>query len=130
MEVVNPSMMVSRLSGVSGLCGGWMNISSTPLGFWEYLGIYRAKRRSGGLPRWAQPTRARLGLLGMPPSAIPSFFQQLSLFYSRLYFYSSHDMCALLGVSCMICVFACFILCLKLSILAGHTYLREPKFMS
>ena len=27
----------------------------------------------------------------------------------------------------MICVFACFILCFKSSILAGHTYLREPK---
>ena len=35
-------------SGGSGLCGGWMNISSTPLGFLEYLGIYRAKRRPGG----------------------------------------------------------------------------------
>ena len=43
-----------------------MNISSTPLGFWEYLGIYRAKRRSGGHPWWAQPTRARLGLLACP----------------------------------------------------------------
>ena len=27
----------------------------------------------------------------------------------------------------MICVFACFILCFKSSILAGHTYLRGPK---
>ena len=35
--------------------------------------------------------------------------------------------CVLLGASCMICVFACFILCFKSSILAGHTYLREPK---
>ena len=43
-----------------------MNISSTPLGFLEYWGIYRAKRRSGGHPRWAQPTRARLGLLACP----------------------------------------------------------------
>ena len=25
-----------------------MNISSTPLGFWYFWGIYRAKRRSGG----------------------------------------------------------------------------------
>ena len=40
-----------------------MNISSTLLGFWEYWGIYSAKRRSGGHPRWAQPTRARLGFL-------------------------------------------------------------------
>ena len=43
-----------------------MNISSTPLGFWEYWGIYRAKRRSGGHSRWAQPTRARLGLVARP----------------------------------------------------------------
>ena len=53
-------------SGGSGLCGGWINISSTPLGFWEYQGIYRAKRRSGGHLRWAQPTRARPGFLCSP----------------------------------------------------------------
>ena len=50
----------------SGLCGDWMNILSTPLGFLEYWGIYRAKRRSGGHPRWAQPNRAHLGLLARP----------------------------------------------------------------
>ena len=37
-----------------------MNISSTPLGFLDFWGIYRAKRWAGGHPRWAQPTRARL----------------------------------------------------------------------
>ena len=42
-----PSEMVSRLDLVV-LEGGWMNISSTPLGFLEYLGIYRSKRRFGG----------------------------------------------------------------------------------
>ena len=62
----------------------------------------------------------------MPPSGIPAFFQQLLVFYSRLYFIR-HMICVLLGASCMICVFACFILCFKSSILAGHTYLREPK---
>jgi len=67
MEVVNPSMTVSRLDLCgSGLCGGWINISSTPLGFLKYLGIYRAKRRFGGHPRWAQSPRARLGLLARP----------------------------------------------------------------
>ena len=67
MEVVNPSMTVSRLDlGGSGLYGGWINISSTPLGFLEYLGIYRAKRWFGGHLRWAQPLRARLGLLAHP----------------------------------------------------------------
>ena len=94
MEVVNPSVMVFRLDLLfSRLCGSWMNISSTPLGFWYFGGIYRAKRQSGGTrgghvtsqifnlecwgiyrakrqwgghPRWAQPTRARLGLLDRP----------------------------------------------------------------
>ena len=57
MEVVNPSMMVSRLDlGGSGLCGDWINISSTPLGFLEYLGIYRAKRRFGGTQGGHNPT--------------------------------------------------------------------------
>ena len=47
-----------------------MNISSTPLWFLEYLGIYRAKRWNGGHPRWAQPTRARPGGL-CPPRGTP-----------------------------------------------------------
>ena len=46
---------------VSGTCGCWNCFSSTPLGFMEYWGIYRAKRRCGRPPRWAQPTRACLG---------------------------------------------------------------------
>jgi hypothetical protein len=29
----------------------------------------------------------------MPPSGIPSLFQQPSVFYLNLYFFSSHDMC-------------------------------------
>ena len=59
-----PSEMVSRLDlVVLDSAAAWINISSTPLGFWEYWGIYRAKRRSEGHPRWAQPTRAPLGLL-------------------------------------------------------------------
>ena len=48
-----------------------MNISSMPLGFLEYWGIYRAKRQSGGHPRWAQPTRAHLGLLARPGELSP-----------------------------------------------------------
>ena len=58
-------------SGGSGICGSWMNILSTPLGFLEYWGIYRAKRRSRGHPRWAQPTRARLCLLARPGRLFP-----------------------------------------------------------
>jgi hypothetical protein len=45
----------------------WLELcSSTPLGFLEYLEMYRAKRRCGRSPRWAQPTWARLGLLAHP----------------------------------------------------------------
>ena len=62
----------------------------------------------------------------MPPSGIPFFFQQLSVFYSRLYFYSSPDMCFAWSVLFDICL-CLFYFVFKSSILAGHTYLREPK---
>ena len=48
-------------------------------------------------------------------------------YFTRGYIFIRHMICLLLGASCMICVFTCFILCFKSSILAGHTYLREPK---
>ena len=48
-------------------------------------------------------------------------------YFTRGYIFIRHMICVLLGVSCMICVLACFILCSKSSILAGHTYLRELK---
>ena len=48
-------------------------------------------------------------------------------YFTRDYIFIRYMRCVLLGASCMICVFACFILCFKSSILAGHTYLREPK---
>ena len=48
-----------------------MNISLTPLRFVDFWGIYRAKRRSGGHPRWAQPTKALLGLLARPGGLSP-----------------------------------------------------------
>ena len=48
-----------------------MNISSTPLGFWDFWGIYRAKRRARGTQGWAEPTRARLGLLARPAGFCP-----------------------------------------------------------
>ena len=63
-----------------------MNISSTPLGFWEYWGIYRAKRRSGGHPRWAQPTRACLGLLACPGGLCPPRGTPLVLLWPILCF--------------------------------------------
>src|SRR3954466_28651 len=58
--------MVSRLDLVVLDSSAAGYISSTPLGFLEYWGIYRAKRRSGGHPRWAQPTRACPGGLFLP----------------------------------------------------------------
>ena len=48
-----------------------MNIFSTPPGFVDFWGIYRAKRRSGGHPRWAQPTRVHMGLLARPGGLSP-----------------------------------------------------------
>ena len=48
-------------------------------------------------------------------------------YFTPGYIFIRHMICVLLGASCMICVFACFILCFKSSIFAGHTYLREPK---
>ena len=47
-------------------CGSGTSDLSTPLGFLEYLGIYRVKRRCRGATRWAQPPWARLGLLARP----------------------------------------------------------------
>ena len=48
-------------------------------------------------------------------------------YFTWSYIFICHKICVLLGVSCMIWVFACLFLCFKSSILAGHTYLREPK---
>ena len=48
-------------------------------------------------------------------------------YFTWNYIFIRHIICVLLGVSCMIWVFSCFILCFKSSILSGHTYLREPK---
>ena len=48
-------------------------------------------------------------------------------YFTRSYIFICHILCVLLGASCMIWVFACFILCFKSSILAGDTYLGEPK---
>ena len=46
MEVVNPSMMMSRLDlVVLDSAVAVIDFPSTPLGFLEYWGIYRVKRR-------------------------------------------------------------------------------------
>ena len=43
-----------------------MSFSSTPLGFLEYLGIYRHQRRWRGGPWRAEPIRAHRAPLGVP----------------------------------------------------------------
>ena len=48
-------------------------------------------------------------------------------YFTRSYIFIRHILWVLLGASCMIWVFTCFALCFKSWILAGHTYLREPK---
>ena len=76
MRMMNPSVMVFRLDLVVLELAAAGIESSTPLGFLEYWGIYRAKRRCRRPPRWAQPTWARLGLqaplVGCDPLELPS----------------------------------------------------------
>ena len=50
-------------------------------------------------------------------------------YFTWSYIFICHISWVLLGVSCMIWVFACFALCSKYWILAGHTLLREPKII-
>ena len=72
MEVVSPSMMVSRLDLVvldSAAAG--IDFLSTPLGFLEYWSIYRAKRRCGRPPKWAKPIWALLGRQARPGGLCP-----------------------------------------------------------
>ena len=52
-------------------CGGGTSDLGSPRGFLEYLTIYRAKKGYGRLPRWAQPTRARLGPQARPGGLCP-----------------------------------------------------------
>ena len=66
MRMMNPSVMVLDWISRFWNFGGWMCFSSTPLGFLEYWGIYRAERRWRGVPRRAQPIRERPGPLVSP----------------------------------------------------------------
>ena len=52
-------------------CGGGTLDLGLPRGFLEYLTIYREKRGCGRPPRWAQPTRARLGPQARPGGLCP-----------------------------------------------------------
>ena len=76
-------------------------------------GIWSGKSLSLGMPKAPQGKilrRLKHLSLGMPPSGIPSLFQQPSVFYLNLYFYSSHDMC--LAWSVMYVMTFCFPCCL------------------
>ena len=69
-----------------------------------------------------QPTK-----LGDAPEWHPLFLLTTIGILLEAIFFIRHMICVLLGVSCMICVFACFILYFMSWSLAGHTYLWEPK---
>ena len=91
--------------------------------------LRRHKSSSLGMPRHPkllskneQPTK-----LGDAPEWHPRFLPTTIGNFTWSYIFIHHMICVLLGASCMILVFSCFILCFKSSILAGHTYLREPK---
>ena len=75
-----PSWWCLDWSGGSGTCGGWNWFSSTPLGFLEYWGIYRAKRRCGRPPRRAQPTRASQEAQARPGGLCPPWVPPNHLF--------------------------------------------------
>ena len=64
--------------------------------------------------------------LGMPRVAFPLSSND-HRYFTWSYIFIHHISWVSLGASCIIWVFACFILCFKSSILSGHTYLREPK---
>ena len=87
------------------------------------------KTLSLGIPKAPQVNiqgRSKQLSLGMPRKASPLSSSKLSVYLTRSYIFIRHMICVLLGASCMICVFACFILFFNSSILAGHTYLRKP----
>ena len=48
-------------------------------------------------------------------------------YFTWSYIFIHHISWVLLGASCMIWIFSCFAFCFMSSIVAGHTYLREPK---
>ena len=64
--------------------------------------------------------------LGMPRVASPLSSND-HRYFTWNYIFIRHIIWVFLGASCMIWVFAYFILCFKSWSLAGHTYFREPK---
>ena len=70
-------------------CGGGTSDLGEPQRVSEYLGIYSAKKGYGRPPRWAQPTRARLGPQARPCGLCPLgaplwyFFGPLVVFWSK-----------------------------------------------
>jgi len=67
MRMMNPSVMVCRLDlVVLELAADGIVFRRLPLRFLDFQGIYRAERRCGRGPGWAQPTRVCLGPQARP----------------------------------------------------------------
>ena len=62
----------------------------------------------------------------MPRKASPLSSTSIGNLLGAIFLFTNM-ICVLLGASCMIWVFACFILCFKSWTLSGHTYLGYPK---
>ena len=92
-------------------------------------GIRISKRLSLGMPEASQDNIQRSSKklsLGMPPVASP-LSSNNHRYFTWSYIFIRRILWVLLAASCMIRVFSCFALCFKSWILAGHTYLRQPK---
>ena len=91
-------------------------------------GMRSKKSLSLGMPRHPKllSKESKKLSLGMPRVASPLSSND-HRYFTQSYIFIRHILCVLLGASCMIWVFTCFILCFKSLFLAGHTYLREPK---
>ena len=104
----------------------WLKFSSFGLSCDGWKKDRRAYARvCPGIPRYYRKRIKQLRL-GMPrvASALSSNDHR---YFTRSYIFIRYILCVLLGASCMIWFFACFILCFKSWSLAEHTYLGEPK---
>ena len=91
-------------------------------------GIRSKKSLSLGMPMASQDIIQREAATKLGDARVASPLSSNDhRYFTRSYIFIRHILCVLLGASHMIWVFACFILCFKSSILAGHTYLGEPK---
>ena len=108
----------------------WLKISSFGWLYdgWRNKDLQKAKLGDAhGIPSY-YPRMSNQLSLGMPRVASPLSSND-HRYFTWSYIFIRHMIYVFLGASCMIWVFACFILCLKSSILAGQTFFREPKIM-